>query len=87
MRRPIWGMVFYSALFGSIVHVFSKYMEFSRQETNILYLFTGILIFTSIFVPFLEEKIEAHNKRAKDLIEKEHAELKAKLDKEDSKQG
>lgn len=83
MKRPFFALCFYCVFFGTIIHYVAKIAEFSEQETRLLYLFTGILIFSSIVVPIIEEKIQSHNENAKRLIEEEHAQLKKKLDKKD----
>lgn len=83
MKRPILALCFYCALFGIVIHYFAQMAELSKQETNMTYLFTGILILSSVVVPILEEKIQTHNENAKRLIEEEHAQLQKKLDEED----
>ena len=77
MLKALLTSFLYAFAFGSIVHFVSPLAGFDHQETNLLYLFSAVLIFSGIIAPAMEESIEAHNKRANELIEAEQKELQA----------
>ena len=75
MIKTFFTAAIYAAAFCGIVYFVSPLAGFDSQETNLLYLFSAVLIYAGIIAPAMDEAINSHNEKAKELIDKEHEEL------------
>ena len=79
MIKALFISALYSLAFSGIVYLILPIAGLDSQETNLLYLFVGVIVFAGLIAPALEECIESHNQKAEALIKAEHEELEKKL--------